>query len=177
MVLLPRARAGGRRLFLLRVLFPSWRFFESIGVVPRLYVRASTVAGEWGDWTPALRPPSRGLWNLVLNPRGNLHFARQSAVEHLVSEAEGEIEAAGPDATAWTSTVAARIQDRPSYLIVQSIAEECVRFRGEHGAEPQHLISAFQFKIANVDDNGIEEDFLLSPSHALSGARPAGGRW
>ncbi len=145
-VLLPRLQVRSRRLFLLRVLFPSWRFFETIGVVPRLEVRTRGPDGEWQAWQRALRPPRRDWSTVVFNPAGNLHFARQSAVEHLVSEAEAH---EGPPEWLTSSS---------SYRIVQTLAKEAAS-----GSE------WFQFKIVQVDTDGTQEDFLVSAEMSVAG--------
>jgi hypothetical protein len=149
-VLLPRLQVRSRRLFLLRVLFPSWRFFENIGVTSWLQVRSRTSEGEWAEWQNALTPPRRSWTAIFHNPEGNLSFARQSAVEHLVAEAE-----ARPDSVA--ATVA--------FAVVRRIAEESV----SSGLDSPN--SELQFKLVHCDAaSGEIEDFLVSPVHGFAPA-------
>jgi len=167
-VLLPRLQVRSRRLFLLRVLCPSWRFFENIGVNSRLEVRWREAGGSWTEWRDALVAPQRSWTALFHNPFGNLHFAKQSAVEHLVSEAE--LRSNG-------------IAESVPYAIVRRIAEECVRNlnSGTPSADVRHSSDAaawaaapdFQFKIVQVDaaDGGCE-DFLISLEHQLPNPEP-----
>ena len=165
-VFLPRKLVGGRRLFLLRVLFPSWRFFESIGVVPSLYVRACDREGLSGEWHLALRPQPRGLSRVIFNPWGNLHFARQSAVEHLVSEAEGELGGQGGPQV--------QIDQTAAYRVVRAISREAV-FGGLGAVAQAQSVGQFQFKISCRDENGLEQDFLLSPVIPLGSVEEPGG--
>ncbi|MBU6374529.1 MAG: hypothetical protein KGQ59_00895 [Bdellovibrionales bacterium] len=150
-VALPRTVVGGRRLFLVRVLFPSWRFFESIGVVARLYVRE--VDGERGyqNWTPALKAPPLSWSNLFFNPHGNLYFAQQSAVEHLVSEIE-ESEEGG-----------SLIEHSPAFALVHSIARDSIRSGVASANGSLSFSNGFQFKVSLLDEDGVEEDLMISP--------------
>lgn len=153
-VLLPRLQVRSRRLFLLRVLFPSWRFFENIGVNSLLQVRSRASEGRWTEWQNALAHPRRGWGAVFHNPYGNLIFARQSAVEHLVSEAELQSE---------------KLSDSVAYAVVTKIAEESVQMRwNSDSAAPSAPISEFQFKIVQRDAaSGESEDFLVSSVHAF----------
>jgi hypothetical protein len=149
-VLLPRLQVRSRRLFLLRVLFPSWRFFENIGVNSQLHVRWREVDAPWSEWREALVAPQRRWTALFHNPDGNLHFAKQSAVEHLVSEAELR-----PDG----------LSESVPYSIVRRIAEGSVLDLAVRSAR----ISEFQFKIVQLDSaDGSFEDFLVSGEQGVS---------
>jgi hypothetical protein len=147
-VLLPRLQVRSRRLFLLRVLFPSWRFFENIGVNSKLQVRWREASGAWGEWRDGLRPPPRA-WSAVFhNPRGNLHFARQSAVEHLVAEAEQ----------------GGALSESVAYTVVARLAQESVLESAMHAG-----VEEFQFKIQHCDArDGSCEDFLVSSVHRIA---------
>ena len=110
---------------LLRVLIPSWRFFETAGWLPELSMRFE---GEW-DWHPVLAPPPRRWRHLFFNPEGNLHLALQTTVERLVIEInelpEGQSLAA----------------DSPLYRIVRNLCAS------RAGGRP------FQFKITGEGEN------------------------
>lgn len=75
----------GRALSLLRALFPSWRFFEDLDLVPVLQFRLD---GESGPWRPCLASQKRSWSSLLVNARGNLRMACNSLVEQLVSDAQ-----------------------------------------------------------------------------------------
>ncbi|NDD93292.1 hypothetical protein EBZ37_14580 [bacterium] len=157
-VLLPRKLAGGRRLFLLRVLFPSWRFFESIGVVSKLYVRVVDGEGGYQNWVPALKAPRVSWPNLFFNPRGNLYFAKQSAVEHLVSEIEDGQESGSP------------IENSLAYALVREIACDSVRSGVASDCRSLNVPNGFQFKVALLDESGVEEDLMISPTLGVGGS-------
>ena len=104
-------RGGAWRL--LRSLLPSWRFFEDIELGPELSFRVWQGA-QPGAWQPALPAPTRRLSSVLLDADGNLHLARQSLVEQLWSELDGqEVDAA-------TTLVSYRLVQ---LLVVQRAAE------------------------------------------------------
>ena len=72
-------------LHLLRVFFPSWRFFEDLSELPVIEYRLKGATGEPGAWMNIVRPKvSAG--NLFLNPAGNLFLATQSLLEQVQAE-------------------------------------------------------------------------------------------
>ena len=71
---------------LLRCLFPSWRFFESITPAPILSYRVAHADQDFGAWQDALPPVPRTPLSFLLNPRGNLRLACQSLVERLLDD-------------------------------------------------------------------------------------------
>lgn len=77
-----------QQLKLLRVFFPSWRFFDFINSVPLLYVRSWNEKGEWSEWLPALKKPERRFWNILFNPEGNIFLAKQTLVQQFAEELE-----------------------------------------------------------------------------------------
>ena len=66
---------------LLRLLFPSWAFFDRVTEVVRLELRTLDQGGAFTPWHSALLAPSRTLLALVYHPCGTAHLAQQSAVE------------------------------------------------------------------------------------------------
>lgn len=76
----------GRGMMLLRVLFPSWRFFEELTEIPYLELRWARGGESLGSWQPALRRPSRRWSALLLNPEVNLALAEQSLLQQLESD-------------------------------------------------------------------------------------------
>ncbi|GEM_PF-2487652 len=71
---------------LVRVFLPSWRFFDSIGAVPRLMTRVMDASEHWGAWIPGLRRPSMPLGGLLANAEGNYFLVCSGAVERLAQE-------------------------------------------------------------------------------------------
>lgn len=68
--LLPRAEVGHPLVALVRVLVPSWRFFDDVQVTPALRVRVACTGGEFETGSRSSRPRRdvRGTWCGI--PRG-----------------------------------------------------------------------------------------------------------
>lgn len=148
----------GRNWMLARALFPSWRFFEQLGHVPKLSLRMIGAAGP-GPWTECLPPEPRGAATLFLNPRGNLRMACNSLVEQLVTDL-GDI----PD-EADPSGGSHDLERLVSYELV----ERLVRFQIQRSTVP-YSGEQFQFRIlAAVPGAGesLGEEILVSSVHRL----------
>jgi hypothetical protein len=96
----------------LRVLFPSWRFFDRLGQVPRLEFRAGADPDALGPWQPALPPLPRSSWHVLYNPAGNYFLAEQSLVERLLLEIEAEPRGGGPREAEVTELISFRLVER-----------------------------------------------------------------
>jgi hypothetical protein len=98
--------------FLLRSLFPSWRFFENVGATPVIYFRYRTkehsspeafeaftewalLPGQEVSLSPVSTPSL--LRALVFNPETNLRLARTTLIEHFLAELEQWQRAFSPD--------------------------------------------------------------------------------
>jgi hypothetical protein len=73
---------------LLRLLFPSWAFFDRVTEVPRLELQTFDERGGPSSWREALTAPPRTPLALVYHPHGTAHLAQQSAVERFAVGAE-----------------------------------------------------------------------------------------
>ncbi|MES2769488.1 MAG: hypothetical protein V4596_10120 [Bdellovibrionota bacterium] len=73
----------------IRVLIPTWRFFDRLGRVPELFYRLK-VSGKFGPWLPALEKPTRKFYHLFLNPEGNLHLAYNTLVDRLLDDSQNK---------------------------------------------------------------------------------------
>jgi hypothetical protein len=72
---------------LLRVLIPSWKFFDSPGSLTRLEFQTSPDGKTWSSWTSPKAPAvSRGVLQLFLNPWENAWLAQTALVEKLCAE-------------------------------------------------------------------------------------------
>ncbi len=72
---------------LLRVLIPSWKFFDQPGSISELFFQTSQDGRNWSAWTKPLAPPiRRDLAHLLLNSWGNAWLAEGSLVEKLCFE-------------------------------------------------------------------------------------------
>jgi hypothetical protein len=143
-VLLRGKSVGARWLPLVRVLLPSFRFFEDIAPIPALFVKCVASPADEDDmpYVRALAPaPPRRLRHALWNPEGNLHLAHGSLLERLVSDLGDADITAIADAEALTS-----------YRMVAVLArEEAARLglRGDY----------LQFKLRYGDP---EQDVLVS---------------
>lgn len=72
---------------LLKLLIPSWRFFDKQGDTVTLYCQVGD-----GAWEKCLKAPPRHLGNLFLNGKGNLYLLSQNLVERLAQDADQNIE-------------------------------------------------------------------------------------
>jgi hypothetical protein len=172
----PRLRERGlqgRYWMLVRALFPSWRFFEELGHVPKLSFRLATSDGvPSGAWQDALGHEPRPWAAFLLNARGNLRMASNSLVEQLVTdlaELPGEADAA-------------RFEESVSYELATCLVRS--RILELKAASPG---AKFQFRIvAAVPGRGETEEgeeILVSSFHEVghevgheAGARGLNGR-
>lgn len=126
-----RRAVESRSLALMRVLFPSWRFFEAIAPAPTLSHRVVDGAGEFGPWLDTLPPVPRPPWFWAFHPAGNLRLACASLVEHLAHDLDD-----GP-----RDGITAQV----SYQLVQRLVES--RLRGAH---------RYQFRLLSQDEPHAE---------------------
>lgn len=81
-----RHALGGRRLSLVRSLFPSWRFFDQLENVPKIFYRLRLQNNDLTNWQPIPIHCERKFINLFSNPNGNLYFAFHSLTEQVISD-------------------------------------------------------------------------------------------
>ena len=116
---LARFEIGNPVVALLRVLIPSWRFFDAIGDHCQLLARVAGPDGRFGPWLALLGPPPRAWWNVVWHPDGNLSLACHSLLDRLQADL-----AAGDD------------DEDPEQLVSYRVVLDLVRWsvRGQEGA-------------------------------------------
>lgn len=85
----PRLEIRSPVVAMVRVLVPSWRFFDTVGEHPRLWARTVDPAGAPTPWRPLLAGPPRAWWNVVWHPQGNLSLARHSLLDRLMADVAG----------------------------------------------------------------------------------------
>jgi hypothetical protein len=90
------AVASSRSLSLFRALFPSWRFFDELGSVSRLYYRTGENADSLGSWRKCVVADKRTWSALFLNPAGNFHLAENTLIDQLSDELEAAQENGAP---------------------------------------------------------------------------------
>ncbi len=133
-------------LQLLKVFFPSWKFFEDSGRVPELLYRI-----DQEDWKPAWTPPPRSWLKLAINSEVNYRLACQSLLEQVTQELEAPEWLAHPE----------RYAESVSYLLVQNLVlHEISR------VEKKPQVFSYQFKLATYLPRAGEstrEELLISP--------------
>ena len=137
-----------RWLFLLRGFFPSWRFYDSPGYQPRLFVRALLTNEQWSDWVLFIPRASFKLSDLFFNPENNLQMTEQTLIDHLCLDLQAlaETQSAG---------------NLVSYMLTENIASDFIL---RHVNESE--IKAYQFEIRMLPGLNLDESasvILVSP--------------
>ena len=138
------------RMFMLRALVPSFRFFDDAAPVPVLLVRTGIAADALGPYRAVLPPVGRTFGTLFVNAHGNLRLAYFGLLEQLVADLNHL-----PD----NDSEAARAL--VSYELVQGLAHECAQ---------RELVDAavcFQFKLQLPSPSAHAEDLLVSAVHTI----------
>lgn len=148
--LLPRAEVRHPLVSLLRVLVPSWRFFDDLQVTPTLLVRVARDGGAFGEWRAVLSPPRRSIVHLVWNPAGNLLLAQQSLLERLLMDV-GE----------WDERGAAGLETLVSYELVLNLVRATLAADGV-----QHATCQFKLVESAGEDGRVGSDLVISREHA-----------
>ena len=138
------------RMFLVRALVPSFRFFDNAAPVPVLLVRTASSVDAWGAFRAVLPPPRRTLSTLFVNARGNLRLAYYGLLEQLVADLN---HIPDDDSEAARTLV--------SYRLVQDLARECVL------ADLAEGTVYFQFKLQLPSSSVTADDLLVSAVHTI----------
>jgi hypothetical protein len=130
----------------LRAFFPSWKFFDEVGVVPVLLARVARDddALADGDWQPCLRPLPRRAGALFVNAAATLQLAYGSLLAQLVAEVE-------------ELPIPADVEALASYQMTLAL----VRTRLGAAAGQR-----FQFKVCLCEPGappGLDDDMIISP--------------
>lgn len=147
--LLPRAEVRHPLVSLVRVLVPSWRFFDDLQVTPTLLVRVARDGETFGEWAPVLAPPRRSLIHLVWNPAGNLLLAQQSLLERLLMDV-GEWDERGADGP----------ESLVSYQLVLNLVQATLAADGVRGGTCQ-----FKLVESTGETGGVGGDLVISREH------------
>ena len=126
---------------LLRLLIPSWRFFEEVGEVPELLHREGSGVNNMGPWKRTLKRPTRGL---LLNAYENLYLAQKGLLGHLLADI-ADIKELKPQ----------KVLTLQSYQLVANMV-------GEELVHPDHY---FQFKLIDCAPGSAGETFFISGVH------------
>lgn len=140
----PRTRA----LRFVRVLFPSFRFFDEAPDGLVLLVRVGSDASSLGGFEESLAPEPLGVSSLWFNAQGNLRLAYHALLEQLVADL-GEL--APQDEQSAHELV--------SYGLVERLAREVARNTRARGV--------FQFKIELLRGK-TREELVTSTYHGIA---------
>ena len=144
---------------LLRVLIPSWKFFDELGSSVELRYRTTRTLDSWDLWqeSPRIRPVSkqplntRPWWRLFLNAPENLKLAEMSLLERLAFDLSSMPD---PDLSGLKSTL--------SYQLVES----WIRF--QLSSASAGAVRYFQFElIIRGPSPNRSEDHYLSEVHSV----------
>ena len=158
--MLPRLEVQHPAIALVRVLIPSWRFFDGISESPLLLARVANPDAPFGPWLPVLHPPRRALRDVLWNPRGNLALACNALVEHLVADL-ADFDESGAD---FDESGAIRAEELVSYQLVLNLVRSTLVAR----SQPSTGIR-LQFKLAEraSTTTSTPGDVMISLEHAL----------
>lgn len=138
----------------MRVLIPSWKFFDEAGHAASLRYRIGSSPQAWGDWQmPPSPEPDRGWKRLFLNARQNLHLAQGSLLERLLFEFS----------LSSHSNLSA-LQNETSYRLVKNWVK--FEIQSQISAMTLDAPAHFQFEIQWHDfKDSSQATVLLSPVH------------
>ncbi len=123
---------SGQSWMFLRVLVPSWRFFEDVGHALKLECRFGTPQ-EQGEWHEVLRRPTPAWHSFLFNPSGNLFLAQQSLLQRL----ESDISELDPEQTE-------TFEQATSFLLVKRLVRSHLAEQGVPAG------TTFQFRISRA---------------------------
>jgi hypothetical protein len=148
---------NGRRASLLRVLIPSWRFFDRLEQVPKLHYRVRREGEVATDWKMFCLEDERTALSLFLNPTGNLNLAFHGLIERAVSDINSSA-----DLQAFSASISYQLVERMvRYLLLT-----------DKLAAPSDY---FQFKISILTVQSAQsmdtiDDMLISSEQRLESA-------
>ncbi len=144
----------GRAIYLFRVLFPSWRFFEDLCELPVLYHRVRAADGAFGPWRKSLSSDRRHLYKLLFNAEGNKLLAYQGLLQQVENDMQSVTE--GSEAE-FASSVSYRLLER-------LVRKQIPRSELPEGEGPVF----FQFRLSSLMQGEAESsatEILISLEH------------
>jgi hypothetical protein len=143
-------------LFLFRSFFPSWKFFEEFGELPKLFVRWGSNETQLGDWAQAFIPLERSWQSFFLNPEVNMRHLNETLLQQLKNESEKYLNS--------NDTIA--FEGSSAFLITKSLALEFVQQQASSRTTPLPTKYFYQFKVSGVlpgNNQTPPDDFIYSP--------------
>lgn len=142
-------------LNLLRVLFPSWRFFDTIQPIPKIHYRLSEEGSTFSEWLPLPNSRSpRNLKHLFHNPDENLAIAVQTQIEQLLNDIADSVSAESRE-----------IESLSSYKIVSAYVRTQILKHHPIGYRAyQFRIGVFVFSNQHRQTKPLWQDSIISPT-------------
>lgn len=136
-----------------RVLFPSWRFFEDITPIPKVYYRIQQNGFVYTPWIELqFSPGPRKFSHLFHNPDENLRITYQVQIEQLLND----IAIAQSDAEGFIPQLA-------SYKIIFALIRLQILDRHPEGFESfQFKIGALEFTTSEFGKEPLWNESILS---------------
>lgn len=151
------ARPWGNLRLVLKLLLPSWNFFNDFDEVTQLeFCVRHEGAGE-SAWQP-LHPPqtTRDLGRVFFNPAGNLELLEKSLIDRVATALR---ESPGPPPTGFEQSEAGRLLAR----IVRGRLTE---------SPPDRVAKTFRFRLHRVDARAGRESLFESAEHPFVESSP-----
>lgn len=154
---------SARSPWLLRVLVPSWRFFEAEDARFLLEVRTWREGETPSAFLPAVPAAARGTWSWLFSPEHNLRLFCHDLIERFVFELAEHGPLAASDVEGLASyqrllgVVRWFLGENPSAL---SLALS----RGARGSDEK-----FQFRLVSIKGDDAREELFVSPYYAVAG--------
>ncbi len=132
---------------LLRVLFPSWRFFEDLDWIPQLSFKLE--GSE--SWIEVFEPETRCMGSLFLNARGNFRLAANSLVEQFTTDMANLKDDS-------------KLEETVSYQLVRRLVEFRIKELGFN-----RLGLKYQFKVVSLEpgktEKTVSDPLMISATH------------
>ena len=142
-----------------RVLFPSWKFFESLTPIPKIYYRYSSDQKKFTDWLPLKQSIaisaslSKRLAKIFHYPEGNLSTFTQGQIEQFLNDvSQSKVENGG------------ELESLVSYKIVNFWIRSCILERHKNNLKIyQYKIGVLEFKSNEFSSQPEWTESILSP--------------
>jgi hypothetical protein len=140
---------SGKIIFLFRIFFPSWKFFDVSSDMYYIKYRSNNIIEKIEQCEWILCPPKleRNISQVIFNPQGNIALACDTIQNHLLTdiyELQGD------------NKSFSELEKTTSYKIIQNMITFFISKTNETSFQ-------YQFKIASLDQDNEEDDIFISP--------------
>lgn len=143
-----KRRFNSRYMFIFRIFFPSWKFFDDSGVMYAITYRTCAKMEEMESTHWVACPPKleRSWYQLLVNPKGNIALACDSVVQHLSASVNEVID----------NDSHVQLSNSVSYKVAQNMVLYFCRQTGD-----EHRF--YQFKLTEHSRDTADTDVMISP--------------